>query len=120
MEAAADDDGDGYDEVDVGCDDGDASIAPCPPDVGDGRDNDRDDAVDENPGPDDLAPVDGDGWGDPRDAHLTCDAPSQHVERVGERDDGDPEAHPEAEERCGDGVDQDCAGPTAGCGEAGD
>ena len=129
IEACADADGDGFGGDDCGsfcsvpegyvtelgdCDDTDKGIKPdrwyeaC-----DGVDEDCDGAVDE-------APVDGgtlyyrddddDGWGIAEDEVEACDQPEGYVELVGDCDDVDAHIHPDEDEVCGNGVDEDCDG----------
>jgi hypothetical protein len=86
-------DGDGV-ACDVDCDDTDATVFPGAPDACDGRDQDCDQATpDESDGDADGAPA--------------CD----------DCNDADPTRHPGATETCGDGVDQDCDGADASCGD---
>jgi hypothetical protein len=85
----ADDDGDGFSEVQGDCDDGDPLVGPGLPDpAGDGVDSDCDgvDGVD----------ADGDLWAAGPGPDWDCD-------------DGDASVHPGAEECC-DGRDEDCDG----------
>lgn len=56
-----------------------------------------------------YADRDGDGHGDPTSAMSACTAPDGYVTDGDDCDDGDPEIHPGASERC-DGIDQDCDG----------
>ena len=129
VEACADADGDGWGgddcdsfcEVPDGyttelgdCDDTDRGIKPdrwfeaC-----DGVDEDCDGEIDE-------APVDGgtlfyrddddDGWGIPDDEVEACDQPEGYVELVGDCDDTNAHIHPDEDEVCGNGVDEDCDG----------
>ncbi|MCB9674477.1 MAG: FG-GAP repeat protein [Alphaproteobacteria bacterium] len=58
---------------------------------------------------------DDDGWGDPDDSQLACDAPAQHVLLAGDCDDGDDAVNPDATEVCDDGVDNDCDGGPGAC-----
>jgi len=101
-------DGDGYDES-IDCDDEDASIHPGADEQCDGLDNDCDGDIDEEGGSLWYADGDGDGYGDPEDAVTACEAPSGFVGDSSDCDDGDPEVHPDAPERC-DGLDNDCDG----------
>ncbi|MFT5460944.1 MAG: hypothetical protein ACI9K2_007465, partial [Myxococcota bacterium] len=79
-------------------------------------DDDCDDA-DPTVGPPSLWYADGDrdgyGAGEPVDPTPTCDSPGPGLrpDWIGlDCDDGDPGVHPNAEEICEDGVDQDCDG----------
>lgn len=62
-----------------------------------------------------YADVDGDGYGDEDAALMACQAPEDFVKNHADCDDGDPTVRPDAEEVCGDGVDQDCDGVDASC-----
>ncbi|MFZ5481065.1 MAG: MopE-related protein [Myxococcota bacterium] len=87
----ADDDGDGFAELDGDCDDGEADTYPDAAERGDGADNDCDATTDEGTS---LYDDDGDGF-----AEIDEDC-----------DDGDASVSPASVEACGDGVDNDCDG----------
>jgi hypothetical protein len=103
-------DGDGF-STDDDCDDGDPEVFPGADERCDGVDNDCDGDIDEEAV--DATPwhIDGDedGYGDPDLPIRACEAPDGYVEDGSDCDDGDPETHPEAPERC-DGRDNDCDG----------
>ncbi|MFH1463164.1 MAG: MopE-related protein [Pseudomonadota bacterium] len=108
-----DNDGDGFPE-DIDCDDADATVSPFAEEICDGVDNDCDGEVDE-PGAADATTwyqdADGDDYGDPAFATVTCEAPQDWV-ALGDGldcDDGDASIHPDAEEHC-NGLDDDCDG----------
>ncbi len=105
-EAPVDADGDGYDES-IDCDDEDAEIHPGAEERCDGQDNDCDGDIDEEGGPGWYADADGDGYGDAGTVSSACEAPDGFVADASDCDDGDPEVHPDAPERC-DGLDNDC------------
>ncbi len=93
------------------CDDGDPSIHPCADEICDGLDQDCDGLLDE------LFPTeswypdrDGDGYGGSDGEIQACFPPAGHIAEGGDCDDGDPEAHPGADETWYDGVDADCDG----------
>lgn len=88
-----DGDGDGV-PVEEDCDDGDAAVGAAHAWYAD---------------------QDADGWGG-SGLGVSCDGPSGAVERDGDCDESDAAVHPEAEEVCGDGVDQDCDGSAGVCG----
>ncbi|MCB9797779.1 MAG: FG-GAP repeat protein [Alphaproteobacteria bacterium] len=115
----ADADGDGFPGCEE-CDDADASVNPDAQEVCNGLDDDCDGLTDD--ADDSLSGAsawyeddDGDGFGDPAAETLSCEAPAEHVADDSDCDDGDAAVNPEAEEICGDGVDNDCDGGGAGC-----
>ncbi|MBO6935991.1 MAG: putative metal-binding motif-containing protein [Deltaproteobacteria bacterium] len=104
------------------CDDMDPST-PGAEVLGDGVDNDCDSAIDEGEGtvlrpwwPD----ADGDGYGDSEGTTLESASPLAGYAPVpGDCDEGDPEIHPGAMERC-NGLDDDCNGSLEGEDDDGD
>ena len=126
----ADDDGDGYGDVDdyapgceqpsgyvaddTDCDDSDAAVSPAGSETCSGVDDDCDGLVDDDD-PDVTgrtmwyADDDGDGYGDVDDYAPGCEQPSGYVFYSSDCDDGDAEVHPSAVEEC-NGVDDDCDG----------
>ncbi|MFH1465234.1 MAG: MopE-related protein [Pseudomonadota bacterium] len=101
-------DGDGFLAPDD-CDDQDPAVHPGAPEVCDGRDQDCDGEVDEDPA--DPATwyldFDGDGWGTDRYTLVQCEEPSGYTTAAGDCDDTEATVHPGAEEHC-DGLDEDC------------
>jgi hypothetical protein len=62
-----------------------------------------------------YADIDGDGFGD-ADAWLSaCAAPDDFVDNGLDCADGNVAVNPDAEELCGDGIDQDCDGVDPAC-----
>ncbi len=117
-------DGDGFMVCENDCDDSDPAVHHGAADVCDAHlDNDCDGVTDPLESDDDqdgatecggdcddadvglnVQDVDGDGW-------TTCE---------GDCDDGEPDANPDEEEVCGDGIDNDCDGVASPCGFEGD
>ena len=111
---SADDDGDGYSEVDGDCDDDDASLSPGATEYCDGIDNDCDGSTDEASSADASTwyfDGDGDGYGDATSSQAACTAPAGYISDASDCDDTDPGIRPGASEYC-DGVDNDCDGST--------
>ncbi len=122
-----DSDGDGFGDPDVSAvqcnaplgwttvtgdfDDADPSVYPGADEVCDGKDNDGNGVVDDEPvdGLTAYADQDGDGYGDTGTAVATCGLPEGMVDVPGDCDDTEPAVHPGAEEVC-DGFDNDCDG----------
>ena len=95
------------------CDDGDPAIHPLAEEVCNGVDDDCDDTIDEDgAGGTWYQDIDGDGYGDPSTATVSCDTPGAGWVAAGEDcDDADPLTHPGAEETdCADPVDHNCDG----------
>jgi hypothetical protein len=123
----ADDDRDGYgDESDTedacdaplgytgsagDCDDTTAAISPDATEVCDGVDDDCDGTIDDSEAWGTFyADDDGDGYGDPSDTSLGCDAPAGYVVDGTDCDDTDADVHPTASDAWYDGVDANCDG----------
>ncbi len=105
------DPGAGFVADDTDCDDASASVSPGADEVCNGADDDCDGLADEDavdPGTW-YTDADGDGYGDPETATVTCEPGPDSVSTGGDCADDDAEIHPEAAERC-DEVDQDCDG----------
>ncbi|MCB9792319.1 MAG: hypothetical protein H6741_06290 [Alphaproteobacteria bacterium] len=128
----ADADGDGYGDPSVSqqacdapsghvsdgtdCDDGEAAVNPGETEVCNGLDDDCDGDVDDDDASLDAssasswyADSDGDGYGDPSTATVSCDAPSNTVSDATDCDDGDAAVNPSETEVC-NGLDDDCDG----------
>jgi len=97
------------------CDDFDPTAYPGADERCDGRDNDCNGVVDDDP----IDPAafyadaDSDGWGDEGSLTLACTAPTDTVARGGDCDDADARVHPLAPEvDCADPVDYNCDGNT--------
>jgi hypothetical protein len=94
------------------CDDGDANEHPGADETCDGDDDDCDGTVDEADAVDAgtwYADSDGDGYGDPAVATISCATPAGYGADATDCDDAVASVHPGAAEVC-DGVDQDCDG----------
>jgi large repetitive protein len=101
-------DGDGYTDGED-CDDGNAAVSPASAELCDGIDNDCNGEIDEDVTDVFYLDGDGDGYGDENETVDACDAPEGYVPSASDCDDGNPEAHPGANEIC-DGADNDCNG----------
>ena len=104
------------------CDDTNSAIHPDAPEVCDGDDNDcdtlvddADDSVDTTTGTTFFLDHDGDGYGDAHTATSACTLPSGYVANADDCDDASDTVHPDAPEVCGDGIDNDCGGPSPEC-----
>jgi hypothetical protein len=113
-------DGDGYTEAQGDCDDDDASVSPEGIEVCNSVDDDCDGITDESVTTRYYLDEDGDGYGDASVSRGACTRPDGWSESGEDCDDADPALHPDQDEVCGDGVDQNCDGTGAGCGFFGD
>ncbi|HJN73017.1 MAG TPA: MopE-related protein [Myxococcota bacterium] len=98
--------------IDGDCDDDDSAVHPGAAEHCDGRDEDCDGIVDEDPvdPPTWYLDDDQDLWGLDETVVQACEAPEGYVDRGGDCDDADASSYPGAEEICGDRADNDCAG----------
>jgi hypothetical protein len=121
--AGHDADGDGqppYAEGGTDCDDADATVYTGADEHCDGRDEDCDLRVDEDPV--DTMEVyedaDGDGWG-AGEPDRACEPDEDQADRSGDCDDGDDDVNPGAAEEGFNGVDDDCDASTPDvCGDS--
>jgi len=109
-------DGDGVTTPDD-CDDGDPSVYPGAPELCDGKNNDCDAGVDEDPIDGRLFHVDNDddGYGDPDIEVMGCARSPGFVEDGTDCDDSTDLVHPGMDEICNDGLDNDCDGAQGDC-----
>jgi hypothetical protein len=130
-------DGDGYgDAVDAGnctassgavtnagdCDELSASVNPAATEVCGGADEDCDGLTDDDDptvdGTTYYLDLDADGFGDDPTARVGCTLDSDEVDVGDDCDDGDEDVNPDAVERYGNDIDEDCDGetwPTSSC-----
>ncbi len=93
------------------CDDGRAAVNPDATEVCNGRDDNCDDRIDDNP-PEWALDGDGDGYGDPDVTVAVCDRPSaEYVRDQTDCDDSRDSVYPDAPEQCND-RDDNCDGLT--------
>ena len=110
-------DGDGFFQNEE-CDDNDPESHPGGVEVCDGKDNDCDDHYDEDAKDATLVYPDGDGDGfapDDAKGSRVCTKEKGMTTALGDCDDGNAEVSPDADEKCGDGIDNDCVGGDAPC-----
>jgi hypothetical protein len=67
-----------------------------------------------------YADTDGDGFGDPDDSTISCAPPVGYVADNTDCDDSNADINPDADEVCGNGIDEDCSGADAACGAEND
>jgi len=101
----------GYAETSDDCDDTRDVTYPGAPELCDGQDNDCNGFIDDNALADAtwFADDDGDGFGDPDDSVISCEAPLGYVGNSTDCDDGDATEFPGNDETC-DGQDNNCNG----------
>ncbi|MDG1483407.1 MAG: MopE-related protein [Myxococcota bacterium] len=107
-----DEDGDGVTSV-LDCDDTDATVGPDFPEICDGQDNDCDGLVDTDDDSITDAVIyyedsDGDGYGKDGVEVLACSQPGGYVDNADDCLDNDTDVNPDAEEVCGDKLDNNC------------
>ena len=115
--AIVDADGDGF-FSDEDCDDTEPQVNPEADEYCDGIDNDCDGATDESDALNAVAwyrDTDGDGFGDPTATSTACQGPPGYVADATDCDDENGEVHPDADEICNDGLDNDCDGDESSC-----
>jgi large repetitive protein len=107
----------GYVEDSSDCDDTDAAINPDATEICDAVDNDCDGTID-GPTSDDARTwhpdIDGDHHGDSGFSLLRCSRPPGFVLKDTDCDDSDAAVNPDADEVCGDGIDNNCEGTIDG------
>ncbi len=98
------------------CDDTDPLVSPAGQELCDGLDQDCDGQVDEDAADASswYADEDGDGAGDAASSQRSCEQPEGFVADDQDCDDGEPLVAPGRVEVCGDGLDNDCSGLSAG------
>ncbi len=109
----------GYAAVDGDCETSQADDYPGAPELCDGRDNDCDGTVDDDAGTAWYADADEDGYGDPDDVEIACEAPEMFVADDQDCDDTDNGVSPAATEICENGIDENCSGDASDCAPSG-
>ena len=100
--------GDGFVADTSDCDDGDADVHPGAIETCNAQDDNCDGERDEGAGLVWYQDTDGDGWGVESETVTACSAPSGYVDDSGDCDDTDDHVTPDANEICGDHIDNDC------------
>ena len=103
----------GYAEMGGDCDDADADTNPGADEYCDGHDDDCDGLTDEDDAVDAtnwFIDTDVDGFGNASYLNRACTQPSGYVSVAGDCDDANADIHPNADEICDGGVDNDCDG----------
>ncbi|MCP4810262.1 MAG: hypothetical protein GY913_23945 [Proteobacteria bacterium] len=109
----------GYVEDATDCDDLDALVFPGAEETCNGIDDNCDGTADEGlEGTTFYADTDGDGYGDETSTSELCTIADGWVEDATDCDDTTDAISPDAEEVCGDGIDNDCDGTAGTCGLA--
>ncbi|RME25175.1 MAG: hypothetical protein D6798_09540 [Deltaproteobacteria bacterium] len=112
LAALSDNDQDGFTPEEGDCNDRDPNIAPGLDEVCDGKDNDCNGSIDDDPAEPTWYPDgDSDGYGADHPTLTACSPPEGYVDRGGDCDDGDATIHPDAVEAC-NAIDDDCDGQT--------
>lgn len=116
-DGSVDADGDGS-PASEDCDDTDPTVYPGADELCDGKNNDCDAGVDEQPVDGRLfyGDADGDGYGDPNLEVMSCERSPGFIEQGGDCDDTNELVNPDAEEICNDGIDNNCNGDDEECG----
>jgi hypothetical protein len=116
----------GYSSVAEDCDDAATGVNPGAQEVCSGVDedcdgliDDADDSLDAASGVTSYSDDDGDGFGDPGSATVSCEAPSGNVSDASDCDDRDGAVSPDAEETC-DELDNNCDGAVDEAGATGE
>ena len=109
-----DSDGDGFGACEE-CDDGNASVTPGAIEVCNGLDDDCSGDIDDNAadGIELHADNDGDMYGHPKAAGVSCTSIPGYVTNGDDCDDGRSDVHPGGNDLPDDGIDQDCDGADA-------
>jgi len=110
-------DGDGYFRNEE-CDDNDPASHPGGVEICDGKDNDCDGHYDEDAKDATLVYPDADGDGfaaNDAKGTLVCTKDKGMTTALGDCDDTNAKVNPDAPEKCGDGIDNDCVGGDAPC-----
>jgi len=108
----------GYVTDNSDCNDSDPNSFPLNDEICDGIDNNCNGQIDENLEQIFYADADGDGFGDINESILSCTMPIGFVENNEDCNDLEPLIFPNAEEICGDELDNNCNGIVdEGCGD---